>query len=414
MAISIETTFIVFSSIIFLGYLGEKLSHRLNVPSAVFLLALGYLLKLSGAFDISAILGIREIFGGIALVILLFDGGISLGNGGGLSKSGRGVLTAILITALSIIGLAAFFKYVMGVDPLIGAILGAIAGGIGSTTTISIIKSLSLPKDIGDFVTVEASMTDVFSVILTVVMASALVTGVLEPEALAQSTAARFLLGLGAGLMVGFILVVFLSKTTKHSQYMILFAATLALYALVELGNGSGAFAVLVCGIMFANQHRLCRLLHIEEVKKKVFLQEMHAEISFIVRTFFFVLLGIMVDLGDIQSLLYGLGIITTLYAVRFIVLKLTTWGSPLSQYSGVLTAVNPRGITTAVLVTYVIQKVADALSSGPDARLETILLQMEGFPEISLYIIIFSIVFTSVLVPIAAKRVKSAGIPAE
>jgi cell volume regulation protein A len=186
MAAPLESVFLIFGGIIIIGYLGELVSKRFSLPSALLLLVIGQALRLSGYADVAALSSIQEIFGTLALVVLLFDGGLSLNLQAILFRSGRVLLSGALITLLSIIACSFFFAYFVGVDPLIGAIFGALAGGIGSATTISILRGLSLPKAIDTFLTLESSITDVFSIILTIVFTGALISGSLDVQFLVQ------------------------------------------------------------------------------------------------------------------------------------------------------------------------------------------------------------------------------------
>src|SRR3989338_9914050 len=137
MAIPVETVLLIFGGLIFVGYFGELLSKRFSVPSALLLLAIGFAFKLTGFVNVESFIGFQDIFSTLALIILLFDGGLSLNIFEVLFKSGRVLAVGFIITVLSMIGTGLLFM-LMGFNPLIGAILGAISGGLGSSTTISI------------------------------------------------------------------------------------------------------------------------------------------------------------------------------------------------------------------------------------------------------------------------------------
>src|SRR3989339_1842037 len=129
--VSTESSFLIFGSILIIGYLGELLSKIFAVPSALLLLLIGFSLRLSGYVDVSALVSIQDLFGSLALIVLLFDGGLSLNLYEIVFKSGRVLSNAILTTSLGIAGCVLLFS-LLGFNPIMGAILGAIAGGIGS------------------------------------------------------------------------------------------------------------------------------------------------------------------------------------------------------------------------------------------------------------------------------------------
>jgi len=189
--LTVETVLLIFGGLIFIGYFGELLSKRFSIPSALLLLAIGFAFKVTGFVDVEAFIGLQDIFGTLALTILLFDGGLSLNMYEVVFKSGRVLFVGFAITTLSMIGAALLFM-LMGLNPLIGAILGAIAGGLGSSTTISIVKGLSIPSEIKNFLTLESSITDVFSIILAIVFTQALVSGAFDLQLISQGIVGKF------------------------------------------------------------------------------------------------------------------------------------------------------------------------------------------------------------------------------
>ncbi|MEW5996975.1 MAG: cation:proton antiporter [Candidatus Micrarchaeota archaeon] len=405
MAVSVETAFLIFGGIIFIGYLGDLLSKRFAVPNVLLLLAIGYLLRLSGYADAPSLSGIQGLFGSLALVMLLFDGGLSLNIYNVLLKGGRVLLNSALITLLGILGSALFFL-ILGFDPLIGAILGAVAGGIGSTTTISLIRSLPLPGSIRTFLTLESSITDIFSIILALVLTQALVSGSLNLLTVGQGIAAKFSVGIISGFIAGLLSLAALSRIEKGYNYMITFAIVLMLYSMTEFLNGSGAIAVLMFGIVFGNEVAIKRLFRMGHEEHRPLVMQFQTEISFFIRTFFFVFLGIVVGLGSLANFLIGAGYMLFLCLIRHLSLSFSMRGDEeLSAYKSLLTAVNPRGLATAVLATYPLLVVQDALASAPDARLSLLLPQLASLPEISFYVIVLSVILTTVLVPLAMRK---------
>ncbi|MEW6035336.1 MAG: cation:proton antiporter [Candidatus Micrarchaeota archaeon] len=405
MATTLESVFLIFGGIILIGYLGELVSRRFSLPSALILLLIGFALKASGYADASALSGIQDIFGTLALVVLLFDGGLSLNLRSVIFKSGRVVLVGALTTFLAIIGCYLYFGYFLGVNPLIGAIFGALAGGIGSATTISIVRSLSLPKEIGDFLTMESSITDVFSIILTIVFTGALISGSLDLQFLGQSVMSRFSVGVMLGALFGLLSLAILSRIEKGYNYVVTFALMLMIYAFIELLGGSGAIGVLIFGIVFGNETEIRRVLNMGNGERNFTSRGVQAEISFFIRTFFLVFLGVVVNLGSVTNLLLAVGLMALLYVIRYAAIRVSLSGSAQGVYSGILTAMNPRGLATAVLATYPVIAVQNALAASGDARLSSVLSQLSSLPEITFYIIVLSVLLTSVLVPIMAAK---------
>ncbi|MEK6982129.1 MAG: cation:proton antiporter [Candidatus Micrarchaeota archaeon] len=402
MAITTESAFLIFGGILIIGYFGELLAKKFSVPSALLLLLIGYLLKFTGYVEIESIVGIQDLFGSLALIVLLFDGGLTLNLREVLFKSGRVLLLAFLTTVVAIILSIALFNF-LGINPIIGAIFGAIAGGIGSTTTISIASSLKLPDRIKNFLTLESSITDVFSIILTIVLTQTLLSGSIDFQIISQGIASRFSTGLIIGAVTGIISLAILSKIQKGYNYMVTFAIVLILYAVTEFLAGSGAIAVLVFGLLFGNENAIRNALKLDiNAGKRPIIKQFQNEISFFIRTFFFVFLGIVVQIGNLNTLMIAVYLLVILYITRYLCVNIANYKDPVSEFNKILIAINPRGLATAVLATYPVIAVQNAMKTSPNGFLKIISEQIATLPEIAFYTIVLSIVFTTILVPFA------------
>ncbi|MBI5051181.1 cation:proton antiporter [Candidatus Micrarchaeota archaeon] len=312
-----------------------------------------------------------------------------------------------LITIFVVLGSAALVYYLFGMDPLIGAIFGAIAGGIGSTTTISIIRSLNTSKGILNFLTLESSITDVYSIILTLVLTQALISGVIDLQTISQGIVGTFSTGAKIGILAGVLYVAILSRIERGYSYMMTFAFVLLIYALVSFLGGSGAIAVLIFGIILGNEKSIRSIFHLKTQVKKPFIKEFQSEISFFIRTFFFVYLGIIVTLGSLNNFTVALALMLLFLLLRYISVTISTFKTQLYEFKNLLTAINPRGLATAVLATYPLYTIQDLIDKGQNGHLTVLIGQLSSLPEIAFYTIILSIIFTTILTPLSLNRKK-------
>lgn len=85
----------------------------------------------------------------------------------------------------------------------------------------------------------------------------------------------------------------------------------------------------------------------------KAFLTRFQGEIAFLMRTFFFVLLGLMYDISP-SSLLPGLGyslpLVGILLFLRYIITPISTWRSPMASDKGTIVFMCALGLTPALL----------------------------------------------------------------
>jgi phosphate/sulfate permease len=88
-------------------------------------------------------------------------------------------------------------------------------------------------------------------------------------------------------------------------------------------------------------------------------------EISSMLRTFFFVLLGSVISISQSQlltALTYSLPILAILLAARYIVTTTSTWKTPMSSEKGVIVGLCQLGLTP-VLLSFVLVQYALPLS---------------------------------------------------
>jgi cell volume regulation protein A len=111
-------------------------------------------------------------------------------------------------------------------------------------------------------------------------------------------------------------------------------------YIVSETLRGSGALAALALGIVLGNDKEIFRILRMSSPSPsfselKSYLARFQGEISFILRTFFFVLLGLMFETSQsslIIALSYGIPLISILLIIRYAVTLASTWKSPCLQ----------------------------------------------------------------------------------
>ena len=394
-------TLVVFgliSGIIFAGFIGEMIFRRFGVPAVLLLLALGYLLgPIFHELDVNTLQNIRYIVGPLALVILLFDGGMRLNIYDLVHGGGRGVLMAILVTVISILVVGGIWV-ALGYDFMMGAVLGAIVGGTTSTMVVAIVNGMRLSDKAKQFILIDAALTDVLAVILTI----ALMTIIITHSASVQGTGKEILGSFSIGGLIGGLLGLLwigLSKQLREINffYMLTLAILLLAYVVSEFFGGSGAIAALVFGIMLGNYREIGQMLKFKNVADDAPLFTFQNEIGFLVRVFYFVYLGALVVIGSAYSVLVGLAIMVGLVAARFASAYISTYGSELSQYRSHINAFMPRGLAAAVMGTYPLTVLLDNRGAIPVDVYNSMFAQANLFIELSFVVIVASVILTTI-----------------
>ncbi|MFZ1134547.1 MAG: hypothetical protein WAN69_06355, partial [Candidatus Korobacteraceae bacterium] len=161
----------------------------------------------------------------------------------------------------------------------------------------------------------------------------------------------------------------------------------LGVFAVGRYLGGSGLLAELVFGLTLANLPRTPRMTRQGER-----MLAFHSELTFLVRSFFFVLLGIMAQVVPKAYVLPIIGILVVLVLARWMAVRATRWSirdvDP--KETALLALMFPRGLITAVLALQVVAAKGQAFFFVPAMAFTVVL-------------------FTNLFVVVAAVRSKPA-----
>jgi cell volume regulation protein A len=140
------------------------------------------------------------------------------------------------------------------------------------------------------------------------------------------------------------------------------FGLAMLLWGLAELPGASGALAVLAFGVTLANERALLEAIGLasEPVAELTHdtVSRLHGfigQLTFLVRAFFFVFLGVLVSPGGLTWRWYavGLGLVGTLVVARRLVLDFVATRAGLElddQERNSVVLLQPRGLVSAIL----------------------------------------------------------------
>lgn len=397
MALETLVAFAILAGIILIGFFGELLFRRFRIPSVLILLATGYILgPITGIVDVNLMVGLQYIFAPLALIILLFDGGIQLNIYRLVHESGRGILLGGLGLLFSI-GAIAVIWMMLGNDLLSGLLIGTIVAGTGSAIVIPIAKGMNISEKARQTLTIESSLTDVISVVLVLSLTGALISGHVTIEGTAQSVIASFSIGAILGGVFGMAWINLSDKLRKlNFYYMLTLAIMLVLYIVTEFMAGSGAIAALVFGVILGNMGEIGKMLRFKDVMQEPKMAQFQDEISFLVRTFFFVFLGIIVNITSMDVIILGVGMTLVLLGTRQAAVWISTAGSDLAQYKKELGVLMPRGLATAIMATYPASILLENAGVIGYSQFGAIYKELSMFPQIAFVVIVTSIIITT------------------
>jgi potassium/hydrogen antiporter len=308
----VTALFFAVAGVTVLGFVAGRVFERTRFPDIPLLLGAGLLLgpvnrlatehgvgiqALADALDPETLRAAAPFMSGLALVVILFDAGLKIEFAQFRRSLAPALLHTMPIFLLTVAGLAAIGIYVMGMPPIVAVVLGVALSNVGQTVSAAILRTMRVSQETRSIGFVEMAIYDTISIpILVALFAFADGAGSAalgdSLQRFVQVTSISLVIGGAAGTFWSFAL----RRLEDHpNSYMLTLALLLAVYAGTNVLGGSGAVAVLLFGLVVGNRASLLRFLHrrappAPPPSEKV--QAFHDEITFLVRTVFFLFLG--------------------------------------------------------------------------------------------------------------------------
>ncbi len=354
---TVSTVFGIAALIIFIGFLSTLLFEKTRVPDVLILILLGIVIgPATGLLIADELIGLAEVFGALALTLILFDGGLELKYQEVIKKFGSTFVLLVASFTITMLSVAiAFHIYQPDAPVYLGLCLGAILSAISATIVIPILSIMRVKSETKTLLNLESALTDVAAILIVFLLLGSLGPGT-EP---------------GANITVGIIATIFFSTVIalvlgigwlellrvmkgRAYSYMITLATVLGLYAIVEYFGGAGAVSALVFGIVLSNGKELSRRL---PIKTDFVLDErlrwFHSEVTFFLKTFFFVYMGILFSVEQFTDklLIFSIILLLLIVGARILAVKFLVIVRPQEkEEQDVLTIMMPRGLTSVVL----------------------------------------------------------------
>ena len=172
---------------------------------------------------------------------------------------------------------------------------------------------------------------------------------------------------------------------------MLTLAMLFLTYVVATNLNGNGALSALFFGLIIGNSRPIAKQLKFRttiSIDNNV--RDFHSQISFLIRSFFFVFTGLLFSFSSYFSVIFGLLLSVTFLGIRFVVVKLAAVKSELHEYENLMTIMFPRGLAAAVLASLPLTMLGSSY---------------QIFPEIAFIVIITTIMITTVGVAAIKKR---------
>lgn len=353
----IAPTIVFVGLLVFFAHLFIALFERTKIPDVFFLiligLFLGPILKIVAPQDFGKV---GMILTTIALVVILFESGIGLD----FETLKDSVKTAMSLTGINFVTTAIVVSLIAWcITPLsylMSLILGTIVGGTSSAVVIPMIQNLKLEKESRTVLLLESVISDVLCIIFTLALVESFKYQELRIGLMVGQMVASFVLAVVLGVMSA-IIWSFVLRKVRQMQNSILTtpAFVVVLYGVTEILGYSGAISALAFGftlghIDFFNFSLIRRFteltpVHLNEIEKSFF-----SEIVFLLKTFFFVYVGISIPLTSIWLVIFGIVLTLVIFVLRIPVVRLSIPISYSKKDASIMAVMVPKGLAAAVL----------------------------------------------------------------
>ena len=390
---------LILGTLVFAAHWFAEIFSKRRIPDVLLLMFIGIiigpLLKLIDAEKLSTI---GSIFGQLTLVILLFESGTEL-SFKTLADSIKNTITLTIVNFLftfASIGLLGWL--VLGMNPGISFMLGAALGGSSSAVAIPLVKQISIGEKSKTILILESAFSAILCIVVTLAIFESYKYGEFRIGIIFGQVFSSFLLASFIGVIGSIFWSMVLDKVrTINNSIFTTPAFVFIIYGINELLGYSGIISALAFGIGLANMGNIHdKWLKKFSDRKPTLLnpteKTLFSELVFLMKTFFFVYVGISIKFDSFISLLIGLGISFLMIILRMWVVRI----SLPAHINGInkkdrafLSMMIPRGLAAAVLATMISQS------------------QLAGSERVSnivFSVIFFTIIFTSLLVPLLEK----------
>ena len=369
--------------VIFLGVAGEAFFKKTGIPDVAFLMIFGVMIgPVFGIIQPEAVIQVVPYFAALALIIIMFDGGLHLDIKHIVKTAHFSVTLAILGFIISVVIITLAAHYALGWLWLESILLASIVGGSSSAIVFGLVRNIKISEEVKSMLSFESALTDILAMIAAFILFEAVLIGHFDLQTLQETLGRAVIVGLVLGFGVG-IPWMYVSTKLGNAQhaYMLTLGILFVLFFLANSFGESGALTALVFGLMLGNKKHLSRILKFKLPKIEMD-DPTHNQLTFLVRSFFFVFVGLLASFGQIEYVVFGILITIAVYVGRIFVGKITLTKRFSKLDRAVTNSMIPRGLAAAVLATY-------PITMGlPNA---------EAYPQIIFFIILSSVIITTI-----------------
>ena len=387
--------------LVFLAHLFTGIFSRTRIPDVLLLIIIGICFgPIFGVVSPAQFGEVGPVFTTITLIIILFESGLTLRLSTLRTALGGAMTLAPLSFFLTMVVVAGFAIWLTDLELVPAFILGAIVGSTSEAVVIPLVRQLKMRDETRTLLSVESSVNDVLSILITIALVKAYTLGEFNVASISGDLIASFLVAIIFGIAGALLWSVLLNRIHALKNAMFTTPAfVFVIFGIVEILGFSGVIAALAFGVTIGN---------IKEIRFPFFRRDptteptgltdtekiFFSEVAFLLKTFFFVYLGISLELisGPLITVAVVLTVLT--FILRAPAVKLSARKSLPVKDASIMAIMVPKGLAAVVLATIPFQQ---GVTGG------------ELIKSITYGVVLLSIVITSLLILLIDKTKFSA-----
>lgn len=355
---------IIIGLFIFWGHYLNGVFERKSIPDVLGLMLIGVLIgPVLHLVDPGSFGKFGSLFSNLVLIFILFESGIDLKIKDIKSslKDSSGITTAgFFVTWLTT---AALCIVVFQLPVLTSLFIGSTLGGTSSAVVVGLVKKIAVTPRTATTLIMESAETDVFTLAIPLSILGLMITGQLDPGMVVTQFLSSLAISLFFGIVGAFVWAYIINKittlkTTKFSTPAFLFI----LYGITEYLDASGPLAALTFGIVIGNldyfePKLLQKIIPNQSIVLPPGEKDFFSELVFLLRTFFFVFIGVSIQINRLDWLMWGALITLILYVMRILTVAVVIPKNLPMIDRATMSFMIPKGLGAAVIATLPLQQ---------------------------------------------------------
>ena len=346
-----NTAILVFSGLLVFAYLLDVFGRRTRLPPVVLLIVSGIAARqVLDRIDVplSWVDPMVPIVGTLGLILIVLEGALDLSlRRERVALIGRASAVMLAGFVICVAGFTALFQQAFGLA-FVPAALAAMSVAVISSA-VAIPSVAGLQEHTREFVVYESSLSDIVGVLVFYAWLES--SGQLSR--FGQALFGGMALSLVAAVVAGIGILYLINRLEGHVRFLPLLAGLALLYALGKEVHLSPLVLILVCGLLLNNTHLLSPFARLRPLLRPGYdgtlrdFKRLVAELTFAVKSFFFLMLGYWTDLSammDSRAWAVMVVALAFIYPVRYALLRLVR-----QPETSRLVWVAPRGLITVL-----------------------------------------------------------------